>query len=321
MGKVMKTTEQFKVEIKILNPNIEILGEYISYNIKILAIDKRCNHEWNASISSLQRGGGCTNKKCIEKRKSHLKSIKTHRVGENNYNTLGSKMTIINYRKSNDIDIQFQDGAILKNRQYGEFLRGTIISPYDKTTQGVGFLGEGKYKSIDIGDKENKNTKQYIHWSSMLLRCYDSKLEEKRPTYKNVSCDEQWHNFQIFAKWYDDNYYEVDNEGNRIYNPDDCCFVPERINTLFCKSDGSRGDLPIGVVLTKNLVNKYRARCQNVLIGEYIHIGVYPTIEEAFSAYKRYKENYIKEVADYYKNKIPHKLYDAMYKYKVEITD
>lgn len=36
---------------------------------------------------------------------------------------------------------------------------------------------------------------------------------------------------------------------------------------------------------------------------------------------KEFKENYIKEVANEYKDKIPQKLYEAMYRYKVEIDD
>ena len=50
-------------------------------------------------------------------------------------------------------------------------------------------------------------------------------------------------------------------------------------------------------------------------------LGYYNTIEEAFNSYKIAKENNIKRVADYYKNKIPQKLYEALYNYKVEITD
>ena len=51
------------------------------------------------------------------------------------------------------------------------------------------------------------------------------------------------------------------------------------------------------------------------------YLGLYITIEQAFSAYKNFKENYIKEVADEYKDRIPQKLYDAMYRYEVEIDD
>lgn len=36
---------------------------------------------------------------------------------------------------------------------------------------------------------------------------------------------------------------------------------------------------------------------------------------------KKEKEKYIKEVADQYKNKIPDKLYKALYSYEVDIND
>ena len=50
-------------------------------------------------------------------------------------------------------------------------------------------------------------------------------------------------------------------------------------------------------------------------------MGLYETQEEAFKVYKYYKEKNIKEVADYYKNEMPERLYNAMYNYEVEITD
>ena len=51
------------------------------------------------------------------------------------------------------------------------------------------------------------------------------------------------------------------------------------------------------------------------------NLGYYDTPQKAFEVYKKFKEKYIKEVADYYKDKIPEKLYDGMYSYKVEIDD
>ena len=51
------------------------------------------------------------------------------------------------------------------------------------------------------------------------------------------------------------------------------------------------------------------------------YLGEYKTSKDAFNAYKYFKESYVKEVADYYKKQIPNKLYEAMYSYKVEITD
>ena len=51
------------------------------------------------------------------------------------------------------------------------------------------------------------------------------------------------------------------------------------------------------------------------------YLGYYDTQEKAFQVYKYYKERNIKQVADYYKEQIPDKLYDALYDYEVDIND
>ena len=57
------------------------------------------------------------------------KAFMGNRVGEINTATNGQKMTIIAYRKSKDIDIQFEDGTILQHRQYQEFKHGWVKNP------------------------------------------------------------------------------------------------------------------------------------------------------------------------------------------------
>lgn len=72
-------------------------------------------------------------------------------------------------------------------------------------------------------------------------------------------------------------------------------------------------------------IKKYRAYCniydEKTKRYKNKHLGYFYSVEEAFNVYKEFKENYIKQVANYYKDKIPTKLYDALYNYKVEITD
>lgn len=51
------------------------------------------------------------------------------------------------------------------------------------------------------------------------------------------------------------------------------------------------------------------------------NLGLYNTPEEAFYVYKQFKESYIKQIADEYRDLIPQKLYEAMHKYEVEIND
>ena len=255
---------------------------------------------------------------------------KIDRTGEIGINNFGSKMIITKYRKYSDIDVYFPEyNWTFKGATYQSFKKGNIKCPYEKRYYGVGYLGEGEYKVKENG----KPTRIYDTWKSMLRRCYDKKYHEKYPTYKDCTVSEEWHNFQNFAKWYDNNYYEIKGEimaldkdilfkHDKIYSPDTCIFVPERINLLFVKSDKSRGKSVIGTT-PKN--GKYQVRCQliNPETGKSKneYLGYYETQEKAFEVYKYYKEKNIKQVADYYKDRIPQKLYDAMYNYEVEIND
>lgn len=254
-----------------------------------------------------------------------------NKIGEENINTFGSKMIIFAYRKNYDVDVYFPEyDWMVNNREYREFKNGKIKCPYERKTYGIGYIGEGKYKTKENG----KLTKCYNTWHDMLKRCYDEKLHKKRPTYKDCEVCEEWLCFQNFAEWYYNNYYEVEGERmcldkdilvkhNKIYSKDTCIFVPERINTLFIKCDRSRGEYPIGVFCNKN--NKYQAKCSiydlknNNIVRK--SLGVYDTPEKAFEIYKEFKEKHIKEIADHYKDEIPQKLYNVMYNYEVEIND
>ena len=112
-------------------------------------------------------------------------------------------------------------------------------------------------------------------------------------------------------------------KGNKIYSPNTCIFVPERINKLFTKRQNDRGKYPIGTCWHKPS-NKFIAQC-SVLDKENnrkeIHLGYYDTSEEAFLVYKQFKEKYMRQIADEYKDLIPQKLYEIMYRYKVEMND
>ena len=250
---------------------------------------------------------------------------KIDRTGEKGVNSFGSKMIITKYNNALDIDVYLPEYDYTINHvTYNNFKRGNIKCPYEPRYYGIGYLGEVKYKMSENG----KKTKCYNTWHNMLERCYNPKYQEKYPTYKDCEVYESWHNFQTFAEWYNDNYYQIHGEvmcldkdilikGNKIYSPETCVFVPEKINLLFIKSDNSRGNDPIG---THQLPSgNYEVRCNNGEESDYL--GRFDNIYEAFYAYKVHKEKIIKQVADEYKEYIPQKLYHALYNYQVEITD
>lgn len=234
-------------------------------------------------------------------------------------------MKLVEYVDCKHVIVEFQDEyRYQKKTTYHDFFLGKVDNPYDKTVFGVGYRGVGKYGALRDGKKI------YKVWQDMFRRCYGHGRSDTKPCYSGCSIAEVWHNFQNFATWYEENYYDIDGQimqidkdilqkGNKIYSPETCMIVPNEINALVVKRKLQRGTTPIGVYYNKNM-RAYVAFCwTNGCQKEYL--GKYSTQEDAFTAYKNRKEQYIKEVADKYESKIPKRLYDALYAYEVEITD
>lgn len=191
------------------------------------------------------------------------------------------------------------------------------------------FTARNYVYGVGIVDTEHvvKRLKSYNAWTSMLSRCYSKKYQGKEPAYNGCSVCDEWLLFSNFKKWFDNNYiegYALDKDiivkGNKVYSPETCCFVPNKINLLLTSRRNHRGRCPVGVAYRTKLRKYYAQINKN---GKREHIGYYDTIEEAFLAYKREKEEYIKEVAQSYfdKGEITERVYDALMNYKVEITD
>ena len=261
---------------------------------------------------------------------------KIDRLGEENYNTHGTLMKIVEYNNANNIIVEFQDEYRYRKRcVFKEFKKGKVKNPYDKTVCGIGFLG-----------KDDKCNEVFHNiWRHMIQRCYDPYEinKDKNLTYKDCFVCKEWHCFYNFEKWCYEKYYSIKNEkicldkdiltkGNKKYSPENCVFVPERINLLFCKSDATRGKYPVGVseyidkrgaIVKKKLRTYCNVYDKDNKKRKIRHLGYFPINRpfQAFTCYKNFKENYIKQVADEYKDLIPKELYEALYRWEVEIND
>ena len=165
----------------------------------------------------------------------------------------------------------------------------------------------------------------YYTWTHMMMRCYSKSYRREFPSYEGCFVCEEWKLFSHFKEWFDANYkdgYCLDKDilvkGNKEYAPEKCCFVPNEINALLIRHEKGRGKLPIGV--TKK-GQKYAARLNIRSSSKWL--GTYDTILSAFNAYKEAKESYLKEMATRYYDdgKISKKIRDALFNYRVEITD
>ena len=241
-------------------------------------------------------------------------------------NKQGVVMTIIEYRNSKDIDVEFEDGYILKNVRYDHFKDRSLKSLLSKSVNGVGFIGVGEYKcSIN-----SKITREYNAWEHMIKRCVDEKFKSKNATYVDCSISEEFLNFQEFARFYTENKWtdevnlipdkDIKIKGNKLYSKETVLLVDARINSLFTQRTNDRGKYLIGVTKKHG---KFYARMSDGK-GDMVFIGSYDNEMEAFYAYKREKEKFIKQVADEYRAKYPSfptKIYDAMCAWEVDVND
>ena len=162
-------------------------------------------------------------------------------IGERKRNNKGTLMEITAFNSKNDIRVKFLDEhGVEVNTAYCNFKRGCIKNPYDISVYGVGYVGVGPYRTKIDGVQ----TAEYIIWVGILQRCYSKKWKHKYPAYYGkCTVANEWMNFQNFAAWYNQNYYNVPKRlhvdkdilvpGNKEYAPGKCLLVPQRINMLF----------------------------------------------------------------------------------------
>ena len=192
-----------------------------------------------------------------------------------------------------------------------------------KLVFGVG-INDGKYPAKING----KNTKEYTLWMDILKRCYSEKYHLRRPTYVFCEISDNFKYYSYFYEWCQEQIgfkdgFHLDKDllvkGNKVYSENTCVFIPCELNSLLVKVNVKRGKYPIGVYWDKTR-NKFKAQV-NLNVGKQKNLGYFNTETEAFNAYKTAKENYLKELAEKWKDKIDLRAYEALMNYQVEITD
>ena len=86
-----------------------------------------------------------------------IESYRRKRLGEVGYNSLGLRMVIIKYNRSNDIDIQFDDGAITEHKTYEHFVAGWIPHPTIQNKQKLKDSDLNIYTDLIPKNKDRKH--------------------------------------------------------------------------------------------------------------------------------------------------------------------
>ena len=242
-----------------------------------------------------------------------------NRLGEIRMMHCGDYAKVVEYNSVNDIRVEFQDdyGYTCK-AEYWNFAKGHVRNPYHKNQYG-GYVGDGKYKV----SKDRRGTYIYDAWVRMLERSCSNKFKEKYSTYKDVTCCDEWLCFQNFAEWYENNYYEIEGQtmeldkdwmkfGNKVYCPEFCVISPSIINSCILNHGKIKNyDLPTGITCINNM---YKVRIS--IEGKRIIVGSYESLNEAKYSYKTAKIEYVKYLAEKYREYIPNKLYTKMIEFE-----
>ena len=235
---------------------------------------------------------------------------------------------IVKYNDARNVEIQFVNTGFETSAQLTNLRNGNVKDRLTPSVYGVGELGT-KYPTKVNGVL----TKEYDLWHSMLRRCYSDSSKKKCPTYIGCEVSAKFKSFEYFYEWCNkqigfynqgnENPFHLDKDllikGNKVYSESTCVFLPQEINSLLTKRTSLRGNHLIGVYWDKThkafiaLVNKNK--------GKQEHLGYFNTEIEAFKAYKKAKESFIKEQANKWKDNIDPRAYEALMNYEVSIDD
>ena len=131
----------------------------------------------------------------------------------------------------------------------------------------------------------------YRSWVEMLRRCYSTKYQETRQTYKGCIVSDEWLTFSNFKSWMEFQDFEgmqLDKdilfEGNKVYSAETCVFVTKTVNMFITDSGASRGEWLIGVNWHK-ATSKFVSQCNNPFTKKREHLGLFDCEIEAHQAW------------------------------------
>lgn len=220
--------------------------------------------------------------------------LATKRIGEKFYHPKYGEYTIIAYTNSEEVTVRFENTGYEYKTTYNHIQNIEVKDRFFKCKYGT-FTG--------IGDT---NRDAYKVWYNMIYRCQHSK------GYEDVRVCDEWCNFSVFLKWYNNQYKEegwhldkdILSKNSRTYSPQTCCFLPPELNTFFEKFKKAKG------FSYNKRRKKYEAYCRDR--GKYVHLGMFTTPAEARLAYIDYKRNLLEELVKPYLTTISVELYNAM---------
>ena len=140
----------------------------------------------------------------------------------------------------------------------------------------------------------------YNKWRRMFQRAYSPEYQTLHPTYQECRVCDEWRYYSKFKDWAEAQEWsnrDLDKdflvEGNKVYSPTTCLFIPQEINKFLTIRTNDRGANPLGVTHNSAYVKgqskkPFRAQC-NDYAGRRCEVGKFDDEMEAHMAYLKFK--------------------------------
>lgn len=157
-------------------------------------------------------------------------------------------------------------------------------------------INDADYTTQPSINGEQIHCPAYTAWKCILKRSYGTDNEYPHVAYEDVTVCAEWLVFSNFRAWWIDNYvdgWQLDKDilisGSKIYSPESCIYIPQRLNAFITDRSRERGKYKIGVVWHKR-IGKFQARCCNISsLSKRDYLGYFETEHEAYNAWLKRK--------------------------------
>lgn len=162
------------------------------------------------------------------------------------------------------VDVEFLGTGFKSRATKQNALNGRVKDKTAATVCGVGCFGVG----VERAKINGVSTPVYECWNKMIKRCYCEKYQKLRPTYIGCKVCDEWLDFQVFAKWYNENYpsdgkkYQLDKDllvggKGKLYSPSTCSFITLQDNVEASQAKRFKFKSPSGEVFDVFNISKF----------------------------------------------------------------
>lgn len=231
-------------------------------------------------------------------------TFKTNKCGD---------ILVLEYTNAHDVFVKFVNTGTELKSSTSAILSGGVSDPYAPLMKGVGWCGR-KYPTK--GKNGTGLSKEYAVWSGMFHRCYGGHKSSASYEDKKITVAPEFHSYEYFYEFftklpnaYEDGWQlDKDLFFNGTYSPESVCMLPSEINVAMTFSDSRKTNTTFPGV--KKTGNSFYARHRKNDVEH--HIGSFKTEKEAFDAYSKEKHDWVCELAEKYKEKLPENVFDAL---------